>query len=86
MLQLFLPLHRLIALLLGRLRLSVPEAIDKYRLLAKQVFSDKKSGGKDGCFKASSLERAIKDAIEEKLGKGHADDRMFVSDRSSCKM
>ncbi|KAH8784081.1 FabD/lysophospholipase-like protein [Hyaloscypha sp. PMI_1271] len=75
----------LIALLLGRLRLSVPEAIDKYRLLAKQVFSDKKSRGKDGCFKASSLEKAIKDAVEEKLGKGHADDKMFVSNRSSCK-
>jgi hypothetical protein len=83
--QLFLILRRFIALLLGRLRLSVPEAIDKYRLLAKQVFSDKKSPGKDGCFKASKLEKAIKDVVEEKLGKGHEDERMFISNRSSCK-
>jgi hypothetical protein len=77
--------NRLIALLLGRLRLSVPEAIDKYRLLAKQVFSDKKSRGKDGCFKASNLEKAIKATVEEKLGEGHADDKMFVANGSSCK-
>ncbi|KAM3066473.1 hypothetical protein ACMFMG_012057 [Clarireedia jacksonii] len=75
----------LIALLLGRLRLSVPEAIDKYRLLAKKVFSDKKSRGKDGCFKASSLEKAIKDVVEEKLGRGHTDEKMFIFNRSSCK-
>jgi hypothetical protein len=83
--KLFLTLHRLIALLLGRLRLSVPEAIDKYRLLAKQVFSDTKRRGKDGIFKASSLEKAIKNTIEWKLGKGHADDRMFAADTPSCK-
>lgn len=76
---------RLIALLLGRLRFSVPEAIDKYRLLAEQVFSEKKYRGKDGTFKASNLERAIKETVEWKLGKGHADDRMFVTDAVPCK-
>ena len=77
--------HRLIALLLGRLRLSVPEAIDKYRLLAKQVFSEKKAPGKDGTFKASNLEKVIKDTIEWKLGKGHANEKMFVDDTSVYK-
>jgi hypothetical protein len=65
--------------------LSVPEAIDKYRLLAEQVFSEKKPRGKDGTFKASKLEKAIKETVEWKLGKGHAGDRMFVTDTGLCK-
>ena len=65
---------------MGRLRLSVPEAIDKYRLLAKEVFSDRKSPGKDGTFKASKLEKAIKDVIEAKLGT--AGEKMF--EREDC--
>lgn len=78
-------LFRLIALLLGRLRLSVPEAIDKYRQLARQVFSDKKHFVKDGKFKASKLENAIKEVIEWKLGKGRGEERMFTSDTNRCK-
>jgi hypothetical protein len=73
--------HRLIALLLGRLRLSVPEAIDKYRILAKQVFSEKKAPGKDGTFKASNLEKAIKGVVERKLGS--AEEKMFETE--GCK-
>ncbi|KFY84702.1 hypothetical protein V500_09074, partial [Pseudogymnoascus sp. VKM F-4518 (FW-2643)] len=38
----------LIAILVGRLRLSVPEAIDTYRVLAKQVFSEKRYRVQDG--------------------------------------
>jgi hypothetical protein len=76
---------RLIALLLGRLRLSVAEAIDKYRQLAKDVFSDRKLWVKDGKFKASKLEKAIKDVVEWKLGKGQAEERMFVSRSEGCK-
>ncbi|KAH8684316.1 acyl transferase/acyl hydrolase/lysophospholipase [Tricladium varicosporioides] len=74
----------LIALLLGRLRLSVPEAIDKYRTLAKKIFSEKKARGKDGTFKASNLEKAIKDIVQEKLGPDHADERMFMNS-GGCK-
>jgi hypothetical protein len=72
---------------LGRLRLSVPEAIDKYRLLAKEVFSDRKSPGKDGTFKASKLEKAIEDVIESKLGPGTAQEKMFERENynHSCK-
>jgi hypothetical protein len=76
-------LLRLIALLLGRLRLSASEAIDKYRVLAKYVFSKRKAPGKDGTFKASKLEKAIKDVVEGKLGRGHADERMFMAE--GCK-
>ncbi|TVY57821.1 Calcium-independent phospholipase A2-gamma [Lachnellula suecica] len=67
----------LIALLLGRLRLSVPVAIEKYRLLAKDVFSKRKLPTQDGIFKASNLEKAMKDVVEEALGKGRAEERMF---------
>lgn len=76
---------RLIALLLGRLRLSVAEAIEQYRQLARQVFSDTKLFFKDGKFKASNLEKAIKDVLEWKLGKGHREERMFVSCDEGCK-
>jgi hypothetical protein len=62
----------------------VPEAIDKYRILAKRVFSEKKARGKDGTFKASNLEKAIKEVVEGKLGPGHIDERMFVTD-GGCK-
>lgn len=55
----------------------MPEAIEKYRVLAKQVFSEKKGLGKDGIFKASNLEKAIKAVLEEKLGDGHAEERMW---------
>ena len=56
----------------------MPEAIDKYRILAEQVFSEKKSRGKNGIFKASNLEKAIKAVVQEKLGAGHADERMLT--------
>lgn len=78
-------LHRLIAILLGRLRLSVPEAIDRYRVLAKQVFSERKYRVQDGTFKASKLETAIKETIEWKLGKGTAETKMFMADTEICK-
>ncbi|KAH0541722.1 hypothetical protein FGG08_003814 [Glutinoglossum americanum] len=81
----------LIAILLGRLKLSVSDAIDKYRILAKTVFSERKARGKDGAFKASKLEQAIKDVVEWKLGSGHADENMFELESSesgeeSCKI
>jgi hypothetical protein len=41
------------------------------------VFSEKKSFLKDGVFKASNLERAIKCVVEDALGRGRADERMF---------
>ncbi|KFY31329.1 hypothetical protein V493_01202, partial [Pseudogymnoascus sp. VKM F-4281 (FW-2241)] len=75
----------LIAILLGRLRLSVPEAIDSYRVLAKNVFSEKKYWVQDGTFKATNLEMAIKKTIESKLGTGNAEARMFMTETVSCK-
>ncbi|KAJ7722861.1 FabD/lysophospholipase-like protein [Mycena olivaceomarginata] len=51
----------LIALMLGRLRMSVEDA------LAKEVFSDVKPLGSDGRFKASKLEKAIKQISESQI-------------------
>jgi hypothetical protein len=60
----------------------VPEAIEKYRVLAAQVFSERKGPGKDGIFKASNLEKAIKTIVEERLD--NAEERMWV-DSGVCK-
>ncbi|TVY37960.1 Kinesin light chain, partial [Lachnellula subtilissima] len=75
----------LIAILLGRLRLSVPAAIDKYRILAKEVFSDKKLPIQDGTFKASKLESSIKVVVESTLGKGRANESMFERESGEVK-
>ncbi|KAJ6533869.1 hypothetical protein DFH09DRAFT_1284320 [Mycena vulgaris] len=50
----------LIALMLGRLRMSIKDAVKAYGELSKEVFSEVKSQGSDGRFKASKLEKAIK--------------------------
>ncbi|EIM91654.1 FabD/lysophospholipase-like protein, partial [Stereum hirsutum FP-91666 SS1] len=52
----------IIALMLGRLRMSVDDALHTYAKLSREVFSDKKLRG-DGVFKASKLESAIKKVI-----------------------
>ncbi|KAJ7830374.1 FabD lysophospholipase-like protein [Mycena leptocephala] len=58
----------LIALMLGRLRMSVKDAVKAYGELSKEVFSDVKSQGSDGRFKASKLEKAIKGIVEPRGG------------------
>jgi hypothetical protein len=61
--------------MLGRLRLSVDKAIKAYGAFASKVFSDKKQFWKDGMFKASNLEEAIRAIIQESLIDPNA--RMF---------
>jgi patatin-like phospholipase/acyl hydrolase len=60
----------LIALLLGRLRLSAEDATNAYLKLAGYVFSDKKLFFQDGSFKSSKLEEAIQQQVELALGEG----------------
>ena len=55
--------YRIIALMLGRLRMDVDTAIKHYDDLAKQVFSDMKRWG-DGKFKAKKLEEVIKSVVK----------------------
>ncbi len=61
--------HRIIALMLGRLRLDVDTAIEKYYVLAKEIFgvSNKKLSG-DGKFNAEKLEEAIKSVVKSVTG------------------
>jgi len=76
----------IIALLLGRLRLSAAEAVKVYEDLASAVFSTRKSKGKDGTFKATILEKEIKDVVAARLN-GRADARMYEPDDShACRV
>ena len=60
--------YRIIALMLGRLRMDVDTAIEHYDDLTKQVFSDVKAWGGDGKFKATKLEKAVKSVVEAMTG------------------
>ncbi|KAJ7077531.1 FabD/lysophospholipase-like protein [Mycena belliarum] len=66
----------MIALMLGRLQMSIEEAIDAYDSLAQFVFSETKPTWKDGRYKASRLEAAIKKIVEEKSESQNADEPM----------
>ncbi|KAH8428435.1 uncharacterized protein LDX57_006133 [Aspergillus melleus] len=55
----------LIAILLGRLELSVQQAIDEYRVLSRVIFGPRKAFWKDGKFKASRLERAVEGIVRK---------------------
>ena len=73
--------------MLGRLRLTVGEAIEQYRRLAKPVFSGKQIPIKGSLFQASKLEDANKGVVEAKLGSGHAEGKMFtpLNSRRFCR-
>ena len=60
--------YRIVALMLGRLRMDVDTAIDSYNNLAQQVFSDPKRWPADGKFKATKLEEAIKSVVHDVTG------------------
>ncbi|KZT37774.1 FabD/lysophospholipase-like protein [Sistotremastrum suecicum HHB10207 ss-3] len=57
----------LIALFLGRLRMSIQDILPIYAGLAKKVFRDVKSGS-GAKFKATNLEKEIKRVVKETLG------------------
>src|SRR5579859_3024979 len=61
-------LSRIIALMLGRLQMSVTEAIGCYGTLAERVFSSTKLIRGEGKFRASKLEEVVKEIVAEKLG------------------
>lgn len=58
------PCHSLIALLLGRLRLSVPQARREYVRIAEEVFSLPRYLKKDK-FDGQKLEEAVKRLLQE---------------------
>ncbi|KAF8579258.1 FabD/lysophospholipase-like protein [Ramaria rubella] len=74
----------IIALMLGRLGMSVAEAIECYGTLAQRVFSDVKPFGKDGKFKASKLEEIVKEIVKRKTQ--NAEERLLSGPRNQgCK-
>ena len=61
-------LTSLIALMLGRLRMSTDEALRTYNSLARAIFSkdNKKWVGQDGLFKATTLEDKVQEVVSKK--------------------
>jgi hypothetical protein len=74
----YILLSRLIALMLGRLRLSVSDTIEYYDSLAEKVFSNGKKVVGDGHFKGSILENVVKEIVKAKTA--DADSRMMETD------
>jgi len=62
--------QRLIALLLGRLRMTTREALGQYSALAGKIFAktNKKWVVQDGTFKASTLEQEIRHLVAAQSG------------------
>ncbi|KAJ7865950.1 acyl transferase/acyl hydrolase/lysophospholipase [Mycena leptocephala] len=75
----------LIALMLGRLRMSVKDAVKAYGELSKEVFSDVKSQGSNGRFKASKLEKEIKGIVGAHSASQDPEERMEDTRENSCK-
>ncbi|CAE7168497.1 unnamed protein product [Rhizoctonia solani] len=67
----------LIAIMLGRLRMSVSDAIRAYAQLSDQIFSEHKHRWQEGKFKASLLEKAIKEIVANNSSSEGEDTRMF---------
>ncbi|KAJ7770415.1 acyl transferase/acyl hydrolase/lysophospholipase [Mycena metata] len=76
----------LIALMLGRLQMSVEDAVKAYGELSKEVFSDVKSKGHDGRFKASKLEKAIKQIVGGHSASQDPDEGIKDTRENACKI
>ncbi|KAL6414269.1 kinesin light chain [Ilyonectria robusta] len=74
----------LIALLLGRLRLSVPEARKAYVRIAKDVFSVPRYVKKNK-FDGQRLEEAVKQLLREQSVGSSGEERMIDPSRPACK-
>ncbi|CAE6521937.1 unnamed protein product [Rhizoctonia solani] len=67
----------LIAIMLGRLRMSVSDAIKAYVSLSEGIFSEQKHKWQDGKFKASLLEKYIKQIVSENSENKDEETRLF---------
>ena len=73
--------------MLGRLHMSVDEAIETYQHLVKEVFAKPKlmtSGNEK--FSASNLEKVLKEIIKSKLGDENTKLMVSDNDQTTCKM
>jgi hypothetical protein len=55
-------------------------------MLSRDVFGTRKLYFSDGKFKATNLEKAIKDQVEKTLGSGRRDERMLDAGVDACKV
>ncbi|KAJ7487349.1 FabD lysophospholipase-like protein [Mycena galericulata] len=75
----------LIALMLGRLRMSVQDTVKAYGELSKEVFSDVKTPGSNGRFKAKKLEKAIKQIVGVHSASQDQEEGMEDTRENACK-
>ena len=74
---LILSVSSLITIMLGRLRMSTKQARDEYIELAKKVFGKKKAVIGDGAFKATKLEKVVKDVVRRYGGDSSLEEPML---------
>jgi hypothetical protein len=77
---------RLIAIMLGRLGMSVEECIQEYKKLGSRVFSSSThrigwKGNRQGRFSATALEESVKDIL---VRHGHPPDALLTDPSSFC--
>lgn len=77
----------IIALLFGRLRMTVTESLEAYKSISENVFAHKKPTFSEGMFKASKLEDEMQRVLAAKLGDGHKHDAIMdaADKRPECK-
>lgn len=78
----------LIAIMLGRLQMTVDECIDAYATLSDRVFEKKRSpfdikGRLRGRYDSKELERIIKNML---IGRGLHEDELFKEVGAACKV
>ena len=73
----------LIAIMLGRLRMTVDEAIEAYESLSKAIFGSKRSRFHDGKYSSKTFESVIKSVVAAKLGNENA--KMREEKEPTCK-
>ena len=74
----------IIAIMLGRLRMSVAEALQAYRSMAELAFSPKgfyNPFSISSRYSAEHLERAVKDIVKRRTG----DDETLFRDPDGCR-
>jgi hypothetical protein len=65
--------------------MSIADSKEAYGRLAKEVFSDVKFQGSDGKFKASKLEKAIKQIVKTYSASENPEDRLEDIRDNACK-
>ncbi|KAJ7812582.1 FabD lysophospholipase-like protein, partial [Mycena olivaceomarginata] len=76
----------LIALMLGRLRMSVKDSMEAYGQLTKEVFSDVRLQGSDKKLKTLKLEKAIKQIVKTYSASHNPEDKLEDIQDNACKM